>query len=604
MKKTNGAEAKAWNAQSEFEKGHYHDIVRRLQTKAKRDPVETTALLTAQAFLGQIEDALKLWDINKDSLDLSQKIRCRFYMGIALTRISKFRSARNMFKANAQEAGASKNPSPLVAQGIGFFHYFTGRFSRAKNFANQALQAALKTDDAYAQFLATDLLGHCTVQMGSRAEGLRLLRQAKVLAENFGNRNVAGAFATASLIYEAEGGWRHKTMVAELEKALSALEVQDAYTRSNLILELARQKTLRGAWGEARDLLDRESSSIYSFGNRVHELMLQLRFTEIAIRQGDRFAFEHFLQAARRCLNQVADNAFRIRLLGLEMKGRKIFDGRVPSDLRKNLTELSKEHSSVINNQMLFRQGLGPDPRTSESEDPIHHLFMLASENPSDAMNLCLESGYYGLWPEFAKMPNGRDFFVVLDDDRSIVIGSKEGVVYRKKALSEQHLKLLQSLIQGPRDKERLLREVWKYDYDPLRHDSLIHSAIAKLRKSFEPHADWLRTDENGWNLNSNVLWQIPRRERSIKSTETVAPEVLDDAQIDLTDLLNFRQLRALRETPQDGAWSIQIYKKTFTVSTMTAFRDLTGLLELKFLVCSGRGRATRYHIVNQRRLK
>ena len=60
------------------------------------------------------------------------------------------------------------------------------------------------------------------------------------------------------------------------------------------MLELARQLTLRGEYARARALLNSESSKIYAFGNRRQELVLQLRLGELALRQGDIFAAEHF----------------------------------------------------------------------------------------------------------------------------------------------------------------------------------------------------------------------------------------------------------------------------------------------------------------------
>ncbi|MES3037351.1 MAG: hypothetical protein V4736_05530 [Bdellovibrionota bacterium] len=581
-----------------FEQGKYQEVLEKLDGKKQLSHSDITALIGAHAFLGNLEEAVDLWEIHNQQLNEIQKTRCRFCLGVAATRVSKLKWARRQFRTNYAQA---KDDSLAYAyQGIAFYLYFVGRFSRAKMWVRKALKASLASGDGYIRFLATDLLGHCTVQLGSRAEGLHLLEEAKKLAEVHGNLNFAHAFASSSLIYAAEAGWRPDTMSAELEETLRDLDVQDSYTRNNLVLELSRQWTLRGKWKQARELLDRESSGIYAFGNRRQEFVLQMRLAEIAYRQGDKFAVSHFLQSGRRCLNKISDRAFEIRQLGLELKFRKLYGGST-KDIEKQLYQLSEEHSSRINDQIMFRLGGGKNPRTSASEDPIYHLYLQAKENPKRAAEKALEIGYLSLWTEFQGLKPGSSFFHVLEDGTSVVVGSVSQVVYRPKALTHQYLKIIQALKNGQGTKEDLINKVWGYEYDPARHDSSVYSSIAKLRKILEPQSEWIKTTDTGWELYPEVEWSLPKM-AGAKAPKAIPQPMLqmdpsDPVQLDWAKNLNFRQIRALRERPQEGFWSIKNYKQLFKVSTMTAFRDLTGLLEGKFLIQSGRGRATRYHI-------
>jgi hypothetical protein len=572
-----------------LEQGHYQKVLSALRKKPRLSGDEVVACIGAHCFLGEFENAVELWTLRGNGLNRDEKIRSRFFLGVAATRISKFRLARGWFRENLNELSCAPRSSGYIFQGIGFYQYFVGKFSRATNWAEKASLSALENRDDYIRFLAIDLLGHSTVQLGERAGGIRLLRQAVELAKAHGNLNFASAFTSASLVYEAEAGWRSATVVIELETALERLDAKDSYTRNNLILELARQLTLRGQWAKARDLLNREAQAIYGFANRRQELVLQLRLAEILCHQGDRFAFEHFLQAARRCLNSVVDCAFEIRLLGLEWKAHQLYGRNLPEGYSARMSELAKSHRSRINDQILFRQGTGDDPQTSEIEDPIHHLFILNQIDSEAASTRALNLGYLGLWSEFSKLKSGENHFVVLQDGRSSVVSSLEHVKVSNRFLSRQQVALLVAMHEGNEEKAALIKCVWGYSYDQSRHDPLLHSTIAKLRKHFDMNADWIVTTETGWTLAKSVNWILPKNR-----TKSPSPSL---SLTQLNPALNFRQIRALNRAPKEGVWCIQKYKAAFNVSTMTAFRDLTDLLNRNYLIKTGRGRSTRYHI-------
>ena len=61
---------------------------------------------------------------------------------------------------------------------------------------------------------------------------------------------------------------------------------------------------------------------------------------------------------------------------------------------------------------------------------------------------------------------------------------------------------------------------------------------------------------------------------------------------------LNHRQLEAINRIPIEGFWTVPTYKEAFSVSTMTAFRDLKNLVQLKLLTRRGHSRLTTYHPV------
>ncbi len=577
-----------FKAAEALRQGRYREVIDQLRPASDATASEQVALIGAHSFLGQLERALQIWQSFESSFNQNQKIEARFYLGVALTRISKFRKARSLFKTNLDEAN-SLATTAFAAQGAGFYLYFRGNFSGALKWSRKALQASVKSHETFIEYLSMDLLGHATVQSGRRSQGLKLMQEARQLALASKNANFSNAFAHARLIYEAEVGLRPQSILNELYEALDLSKLSDSYTRGNLVLELSRQLTLRGRFSEATNLLNREASSIYSFGNRRQEVMLQLRLAEISRRQGDFHFMLHLLQSAKKSINVLADKAFEIRLLGLYLKIPKEITGADHETAHKRLLEISGEHSSLIHRQILFRQGLTADPLTPAGEDPLHDLFLLAQSDLERAKNLSLELEYLSLYCEFSEIKLGTNFVQVLDTEGKLLIGTKDLIALHTSKLSIQQHRLLSLLAQGEMSKEKLIRQVWGYEYDPLRHDALIHNAIGKLRKSLSGAAKWVLTTEQGWRWDTQVkligLDQIPLE----------AASVIDDKKIAYLEFLNFRQLKALKALPASGAWSVPEYKKAFKVSTMTAFRDLAHLQHEGLMIRTGRGRACRY---------
>lgn len=344
-------------ASLDLRQGNYQKVIDQV-TSAKTQSVEDlVALIGAHCFLGGIEKARQIWGAHGASFQNADRIQARFFLGIALTRVSKFKQARSFLQANLNEA-TTPAAQAFAFQGAGFFSYFRGNFARAARFSKKALRFATLASDRYIEYLAMDLLGHATVQAGQRSEGLRLLRDASHLASQAKNVNFAAAFRDARLVYEAEAGLRSQTIVGELVEVLRDPKLADSYTRSNLILELTRQLTLRGRFEEAKEIANREATVIYSFGNKRQAVMLQLRLAELAYQQGDYHSVNHLLQSVKQTVAILSDRAFEIRLLGLSLKIPPELTSLPAKESRQRLLLISTPHSSLINRQMLYRASL------------------------------------------------------------------------------------------------------------------------------------------------------------------------------------------------------------------------------------------------------
>ena len=576
----------AFAAIKALQSGRYDDILDHFRRHSPKIDSDIVGLVGAYAFLGRIDEARELLHSREKKLPIKDLIACRFFLGVALTRVSRLKESHRLFGDNARLAKRCKVARAYAAQGIGFYFYFIGKFALARKHALLALRFASDENSVFVHYLAQDLLGHTLVQLGRRPEGLRLMSDARTSALKSGNVNFAAAFEAAALIYQSEAGWRPLTIVRELEAAIRDLRASDSYTSNNLVLELARQLILRGYWRDARRLLDENAMQIYKFGNRRQEFVLQLRLGDLAIYQGDFSSAAHFIRGAKRCLNRVADRNFEMRLLGLECKFFQAQGHDRPPESVARLLELTAEFSTSINQQILFRQGLRPDPVISETEDPLGALFLQSLREPNEAQRQSLAIGYVGLWPAFKGLKPGSKWIILLEDMRSLLLTAPDGTFLKAAAVTPQLISFLQNVAQGRGRKDQLIKAVWGYNYHPLRHDSLLYSAVAKLRRSLGPYEEWLVNTDNGWRLKPEIQCDLKFDSMTILPAEELPVE---------PERFTPRQHMAIKELRRRGVWTIKSYKEAYAISTMTAFRDLRYLLKSGVLIRVGKGRSTRY---------
>lgn len=563
-----------------FEQGHHRDVVEKT-TFPGRTREESLALIGSLAALGRLEEAVEVWNLRGASLHDDEKSRARFALAIAFTRVSKFKSARSWLRGSLRDSDCRELPD--VYQGLAVYHYYLGNFEKAAMNARKALNLAIKLGDSYIHAFAIDLYGHALVQTGQRSAGLAKLAQAQELAKKKGG---ADPYSPARLAYEAEAGLRAHSIVKELEEQIANLRTEDTYTKANLILELARQLTLRGRWTESRALLDQVSPIIYSFQNRRQEAVLQLRLAELAYRQGDYAQATHFLQAARRCLHKIADSVYEARVIGLEQKIERAQGRELSHESQTRAAQLVDLQSASINTRTYLRSRKQPST-AHPGEDPLGDLLDKVARDPQEHAHLLLDAGYLGLWPEAHGLRAGESALVILDDLKWVAV-SREGVQKSETELSTLSYKIVRLLSQGTIGKEQLITDVWGYEYDPLRHDPMIYTALASLRKSFGAVGFWVETQDEGWSLKNRGA-NVKFMDRETQAIE--APPVAIIAAP--TNDLNWRQLKAMKKMSEP--WTVPLYKDLFNVSTMTAWRDLDLLAKAGYLTRIGRGRATVY---------
>jgi DNA-binding winged helix-turn-helix (wHTH) protein len=188
---------------------------------------------------------------------------------------------------------------------------------------------------------------------------------------------------------------------------------------------------------------------------------------------------------------------------------------------------------------------------------------------------------------------------------KSLTCITGNGITHKPQELSTLVYKILTTLAKGFTTKEELVTSVWGYQYDQLRHDSLIYSSFSSLRKILGQDANLIETSEMGYKLNAkilNLLEEAPTK-KPIRMPSISEPEPLNDSinfstqnSFEFAKLgLNARQIQILAYLQKNQFIAVKNVISLFSTSEITANRDLRSLSEKKLVVRIGQGRATQY---------
>ena len=547
---------------------------------------ELGTLLGALAFLGRMSEAESLFDLHSQSLTSAQRIECRFFLGLGMTRQSRYAEARVCFGANRRELSRGRLASSAKArffcfQGLAFYRYFCGRWKSAARAAQTAFQAALEDGFLYGRTLSSDLRGHIQIQTGEIGEGLKCLSDAEDLAQKLGNQGVAEAIRVSILGYEAQFGIDLKKSVSAIQRKLRQISVQDTYSRASLMLELARQLSLRARLSEAVTVLDDVSQIIYMNRNRRQEVSLNLRYAHVCYLSGESNRGLNFVQSAKRALDPAVDHALELAVMGQEFTLlRRLGMHELASQVLEKIRRKSVRFGGIVNRRALARiEG------TSSGDASLDRVASILERPETERI---LKSGLLSLLYETRSIPVEKPH-LVLEPENGALTFFDRGEVEHSTNLTPLSLAILEALTQGPQSKERLVERVWGNRYHPIRHDPAVYAAIVTLRKLLGSRAGWILTTESGYALDPRVTVL-----RSDLPVVHPAPDVRDSR---LTDhsLFNHRQLRFMKGLKAQDFIGVKQYQKLFRISEVTAFRDLAALHRSGVVIRVGRARATRY---------
>ncbi|MGZ3693701.1 MAG: hypothetical protein ACXWQO_05845 [Bdellovibrionota bacterium] len=576
----------------EFLAGSYRSTAEKLLgqkiTAAKNG--DFVSLIAALSFLGRTDEAQSLFEQNRKKFSGLTILASRFFLAIGLVRRSEYEAARKIFAENEKLAGKSALEQFYVQQGNVLYFYYTGQTGAALKAADLALTAAVGASDLFARALATDALGHCNVVGGEIHKGLAQLAEAAKLMAKLGNKSFANGFAISRELYEAEFGLTGDAGLKKLEERLNSTGTEDNYSFSNVAIELARQYTLRGRFSDSRRVLELAAPLVYANQHRRHEILLNLRLAELSGRQGEFFQSKHFLWFARHLLNREADASFELAALGIEYK-LALAEGKKEAiaELSQRWKTLGASHANTRDRNLRARLD---NTQSGNPEDKVYAAFFQSAQGKNLESRLAplLENGFLAEVSRVLELQPGIPTIAVLA--HGILIQSKEKISWREGALSSLQYKILRVLGRQEHEtsKENLVQLVWGYNYDALRHDSMVYAALSSLRKALDSAGAWVVASEGGYRLEAKLCWKMT-------SSESAAVQSAARPELPAENLLqlNHRQIEILEWMRNDRYLGVADCKSKFGVSEITALRDLDGLRRKNFVVRIGKARATRY---------
>jgi len=216
-----------------------------------------------------------------------------------------------------------------------------------------------------------------------------------------------------------------------------------------------------------------------------------------------------------------------------------------------------------------------------------------AAQRGQGACASIIASGWLGLLPELLGVQQQGLVFDL--EIGSLTVLDQGDVLHLSDGISPLGRRFICALAQGPRTKEQLTTTVWQQSYHPLRHDSVIYSMVAKIRRTLGSRSHWLLVTDDGYGLVPGVRVIEIVESKSSPDSVRLAP----GPQANLPPL-NSRQLAILRAVRAGEFFDVRRGINELGASDATISRDLAKMVELGLLARMGRGRATSYKAVNK----
>ncbi len=546
----------------------------------------------ALVLLGRIDEAETLYLLREKQLTPAQKTACRFFLGTGLCRASLYERSRAYFIKNIKSRRENEDSISrfYLHQGLGFYYYFAGSIKKALRAAEKSFTYSLDAGFLYGRAFAADLKGHSLVQTGEVSRGLKTLELGEHLASQLGAEWLKETIQSSSMTYRLRFGISGTQGVSLVLKKIKSLSKQDTYTQSALLIELSQEYLRKGRLTEAKDCLNDCCALVYASQNRRQAAMLNLRYAYIHYLEGEPHLALNLIRNALTQIDRAVDVLLELRLRGFEKKLVNLLKIAVCEvALEKEVAKLTSRVGEAVALRMLARQTPPGKAPLRLGEDIVGDLWDLLQRDPAGSVEAILKSGYWGMLAEVLPVSRGQRALYLELEPGSLTIFDSGNVEHFPEAISRSLKAVLLEIQKGPRTKQDLISTIWKYEYHPLRHDQLIYSAVAKLRKILGRRSHWVEASEQGYQLRGDIK-VLAHREQETPVSELVAKEATP-----IGIGLNHRQHQILRLLRQSEFIDTATCCTLFETSEVTASRDLNELLKLQFIDRIGRGRATKY---------
>ena len=597
-----------------FYRGNYSDVLSllgRAPLFTKKNKEDWPYQIAAMVFTGETLEAFSLFSLALKQKKLSEEslVQARFFIGVGLVRISRYADARKEFAINLntirRTRKTKKNYSTMAFyafQGAAFYRFFKAQYKDSRKLAKKAYQSAFEDGMLFGQAFALELMGHCNCQLGEVHRGIQDFNKAILCTEKIGNGGLNSAFLIAREKFKAQYGIDFKNVVQNLSKAIRTLKPEDTYSKTELYLELTRQLILRGKVTEAKALLDEHAETVYRHQNRRQSALFNLRYSHILYLQGESSAALTLLRSSKVSLVPDVDLFYLKQFIGLESK---ILSEQYSKNDVNNL--ISQRFVSFVDERIYSRAMRDHKFFIKTGEDFVGDLIDAAHHMHIDISEL-LKTGLFSLIPPALKQKSACSFILLGPTRGELVIHSKGDVLWVHAGMTQPLIKILLLLEGGVvLTKEKLVQEVWGYEYRSDRHDSLLHASIGKLRKLLGKFAVWVEWTSGGYRLHSDIkiirhttahmLRDVSPLARKAVSVNSEILLETSNVHVAPTSELNHRQIKLIKKLENGSFVGVSDYSREYQVCKMTACRDLTILWKKNILLKHGRARATQYRL-------
>jgi len=562
-----------------FFAGRYHDVLAAtVDTPAGTSPDDLPFAVGALAFSGRLVEAELLSPRVRRGAPARAVAACAFSLAVALARAGRSADAVARLRAALRPTDGRRDAHAraFLLQASACVRYFTGRLPRAAADAERALGCALRAGFPYVAMLANDLRGHALAQGGDSALGGAVLLQARDQARRLGYVANAHAIELAITLYRARDAAPREAAALLTEAA--ALDVtQDSYSRRTLRLELATLLAWMGRAAEARSLIE-DAAPQCAGEPRLGALLCLARAHVARVSEGWE-ATARALDEADRKLDDAGDAAQRVEAAALRLALARA--AGAPTD--PHAARLRALHLATG----VARARAWLDAYGAGGGDPRAMPPTLAAIAHGSSVSL-LRAGLLGLVPESVGLAPGRRLHRFSD----ALLVEDRGDFEALPALAPRAAALLDALAADVRARPDLLRAVWGLrTYDPERHDTVVKTAVSRLRASLGAHARWVTAGDGGYGLAEGV---------SVRHHDVTGPPLptLPGARPPPSDAgHNERQRRILDVVTRAGRATAGELSLRLREPLRTVSRELSAMCDAALLRREGAGRATSYRL-------
>ncbi len=544
-------------------------------------------------FLGRHDEARLLFQKNK--LNSSALVITRFHLGLSYTRTSDYHKAKSIFIENfrtLRKESLDSEAQFFVFQGMAFFQFFFSKHHSSQYFSNKALQVLLKWKKGppLLDALVKDLIAHNYYQLGRPFKGQKVQKEAIEITKKNKLNNLYNEFLASSAIYKSEFSYDVDKSINSLQKLLKSTPETNDYTSSEIVLQISKLLFLQGKYAKAHQYLLDHFNFIYKNENKRKVAKLNTLLAQILFQKKQYMEGLSLLRVAKTNLEPLIDTNLYIPVLGLEIDALKSLGQN--SEAEENfLVELLAKTEKAIPHNINARKNLSLKETTPE--DLLGSLFDGAYQKSMDTFEQINQKGILHLIqcyiPKYSKERASfkRKSLFIHPKNIGFYTISEESIQYNEEKLSKNQIALLIALQGRSLTKEEIVKTVWSYDYDPLRHDHLVYTTIRRLRKVLKEAGNWILSTEDSYSLDPEV-------EILSKTQKQIPIEVQKKDEMQEALDLNFRQFQILEGLYQDY-FTTAHHAKYFEITRMTAFRDLNELVDRELITKLGKGKGTKY---------